>query len=969
MKTDAFSWRSLKTRVTVLTLGIFAIGIVAMAFHAKRVLREDMRRLIGEQQLSTASFIAADIDQALDDRLRSLESVAAKLTPALLGDPAALQAFIDDRRVLARMFNSGLIVCRRHGTAIAEVPQSTGRIGVNYIDRDTVAAALGEGRTTVGQPVMGRKLKAPVIGMTAPIRDADGKVVGALLGIVNLALPNFLDGITANRYGRSGSYVLVAPQQRRVIAASDRQLVMAELPAPGVNALSDRLADGREGSVVGVGLRGVEELVAVKEVPLAGWHLGVMLPTEEVFAPIGALGRRLLAAALILALPTGTLIWWLLRRELAPVVDTAATLARLSDGHAPLQPLPVSGRDEIGGLIGGFNRLLASLGRREQALRESERFKQSIMDSVAAEIAVLDRDGVITAINEPWRRFAADNGAGAGKPAPQVDVGTHYLAACAAGTDAGSNGARAARDGIEAVLDGRLPSFSIDYPCDSPQQQRWFNMLVTPLRDTAQGGAVVAHTDITPRKRAEAAERAAREQIEAITDATPGVVYRFLRTPAGDWRFLHISKGIRELYGVEPEDALRDHNALTSRILPEDRASHRESIEASARSLGAWTHEHRIAMADGSVKWVRAWARPHLQTDGGTLWTGILVDVTDRKLAEAVRASFEANLREAQKTEAVGTLAGGIAREFNNAVATILGNVMLARQDLGANPRVVESLDEIRKAGERARDLVQQILAFSQGPPTERAPTTLAPVVVEAVLLLRTTLPAQVTLDVHCETDLPTVLADAMQIKQALLNLVTNAVQAIEDEPGHVVIRLDAVPLDAALAESHPALFAMRARNPGRVLRLAVSDDGPGIDAATLGRIFDPFYTTKRGDRSAGMGLPVAQAIAQAHEGAIAVESRPGQGSTFTLYLPAVAETVVVAATAPAPGAAAAPPAPQRADHGRRILYVDDDEALVFLVERLLERLLSLSFLRDPPASFSRNVSPRSEATRQGNAR
>ena len=316
-------------------------------------------------------------------------------------------------------------------------------------------------------------------------------------------------------------------------------------------------------------------------------------------------------------------------------------------------------------------------------------------------------------------------------------------------------------------------------------------------------------------------------------------------------------------------------------------------------------------------------------------YRGIGTDITERKQAEAVRASLEARLRESQKMEAIGTLAGGIAHDFNNIIATILGNAELARQDMNANPQALESLDEIRKAGSRARDLVQQILSFSRRQPTEKKPTALASVIDESVRLLRATLPARITLEVHCDAAVPTVCADANQIQQILINLVTNAMQAMPGGPGYIGIRLDTVMLDAAMAQAHPALRALHDKHPGRTLRLAVSDNGPGMDAATLERIFEPFFTTKPVDEGTGLGLAVVHGIVETHEGEIEVASQPGRGTTFTIYLPVAAAE----ANAMVPDERAAATAlPSRATGGHHILYLDDDESLVFLVTRLLER-------------------------------
>jgi CheY-like chemotaxis protein len=186
---------------------------------------------------------------------------------------------------------------------------------------------------------------------------------------------------------------------------------------------------------------------------------------------------------------------------------------------------------------------------------------------------------------------------------------------------------------------------------------------------------------------------------------------------------------------------------------------------------------------------------------------------------------------------------------------------------------------------------------------------------------------------VHCD-EVPPVLADASQLEQILINFATNAMQAMHNGPGHIDIRLDTVVLDATLAGAHLVLEALHARHPERTVRITVSDTGPGMDAATKERIFEPFFTTKPVGEGTGLGLSVVHGIVQGHEGAITVDSEPGKGTTFTVYLP-VAEVEV--STQPVdPGTEASPALVL--DGGPSILYLDDDESLVFLVERLLKR-------------------------------
>ena len=309
-------------------------------------------------------------------------------------------------------------------------------------------------------------------------------------------------------------------------------------------------------------------------------------------------------------------------------------------------------------------------------------------------------------------------------------------------------------------------------------------------------------------------------------------------------------------------------------------------------------------------------------------------DLTGRKKAEERRSELEAQLRESHKMQAMGTLAGGIAHDFNNILSAILGNVELAKGDaLAQDPQspILESLREIEKAGRRARDLVRQILTFSRNEPLQRGAVRMAEVMHDTERLLRVTLPPTIDLQVQAPAHLPPVLADVTQIEQALLNLCTNAVHAIGDARGSVLMQANLVQLEQRQCErlGLPA---------GAYVALDVRDSGPGMDAATLSRIFEPFFTTKPVGQGTGLGLPVVHGVMRSHGGSIDVHSRPGEGACFTLYFP-VASEAEQARTLPTPASAApvlaSPPASARQHH---VMYVDDDQALVFLVKRLLGR-------------------------------
>ncbi|MEH3085956.1 MAG: ATP-binding protein [Xylophilus ampelinus] len=371
-----------------------------------------------------------------------------------------------------------------------------------------------------------------------------------------------------------------------------------------------------------------------------------------------------------------------------------------------------------------------------------------------------------------------------------------------------------------------------------------------------------------------------------------------------------------------------------SRFLPD--APH--ALSFSQISTNAMLGEMTARTATGHELMVEVSASFE-QRDGAATTTLFAHDLTGRKKAEAHRAMLEAQLRESQKMQAVGTMAGGIAHDFNNILSAILGNVDLAMADAGPDSPAQLSLAEIGKAGRRARDLVRQILTFSRNEPSRRQPVAIAEVIAETARLLRVTLPPQIELHLRAGPALPPILGDATQVEQALLNLGTNAVHALGDTPGSISIGANEQDPPQALRDR----LGLHAQ---RYVAVSVTDTGSGMDAGTIERIFEPFFTTKPVGQGTGLGLAVVHGVMRNHQGATDVRSEPGRGSAFTLYFPVpeAAEGAAAAAAVASPPAdppASAAPAPGRSadeGRGRHVLYVDDDQALVFLVRRLLTR-------------------------------
>ncbi len=291
------------------------------------------------------------------------------------------------------------------------------------------------------------------------------------------------------------------------------------------------------------------------------------------------------------------------------------------------------------------------------------------------------------------------------------------------------------------------------------------------------------------------------------------------------------------------------------------------------------------------------------------------IDVTEKW-------QLEKRLAQAQKMESIGTLAGGIAHDFNNILSAVIGYTELSLIDIPKGSALQNNLQQVLKAGGRAKDLVRQILTFSRQRENELVPVKVSLIVNEALKLLRASLPTTIKMRHHIKSYLA-VLTDPTNIHQVLMNLCTNASFAMQKEGGILEVSLNDVDLDAEFAKLHPDV------KPGKFIRLIVSDTGYGMSPEVSERIFDPFFTTKKMGQGTGMGLSVVHGIVKSHGGTIIVESSPGKGSAFSVFLPAIESEVTDQADQP-----------QLVITGNeRILFVDDEDFQADIGKRMLERL------------------------------
>ncbi len=427
-------------------------------------------------------------------------------------------------------------------------------------------------------------------------------------------------------------------------------------------------------------------------------------------------------------------------------------------------------------------------------------------------------------------------------------------------------------------------------------------------------------SDITQRKQAEDALRQSEEKFRLAFATSPDAI---CLTRARDGAFLDVNQGFERILGYT-RDELAGKTSLEVNVYADP--NDRRQIVA-----GVWEHgsvsnyEARFRCKDGQLI-TGLMSATLLELDGETCILSITREIEQLKQAEAEKAQLADQLRQAQKMEAIGTLAGGIAHDFNNILAAILGFAEMARADAEPHVGAVNpgDLDQIILSAQRAKELVQRILAFSRKQEPDLKPLDLNQVVRRAGGILERTLPKMIRIETYLADNLPLVEADPTQLEQVLLNLASNAQDAMP-EGGRLVFETRRVTLEHEYCLRH---LEMR---PGAYVQLSVSDSGAGMDQITQERIFEPFFTTKEVGKGTGLGLSSAFGIIKSHGGHIHCYSELGQGASFHIYLP-VHQTRSGVNDAQVQGGALQ-------DLGGResILLVDDDEALRRFAARTLE--------------------------------
>ena len=458
----------------------------------------------------------------------------------------------------------------------------------------------------------------------------------------------------------------------------------------------------------------------------------------------------------------------------------------------------------------------------------------------------------------------------------------------------------------------------------------------------ASKGSMFTALDITARKQTESLLRASENRYRELVENANSIILRMDKE--GTLSFFN--EYAQRFFGLTSTEVLGKN--VVGLLVPETDSAGR-NLRAMIADIGRHpnrfaTNENENILRDGTRVWISWTNKPFFDEQGQV--TEILCvgnDITELKRAEEEKRALQVQLNQAQKLEAIGTLAGGIAHDFNNILAAIIGYSEMIREEVADGTFMARNIDQILKAGHRAKDLVKHILAFSRQSSTEATVFMPAIIIREAVKLLRPSLPTTITISQQIDPKAGPICIDPTQFHQVLMNLCTNAFHAMEGQNGVLTINLAKVFMDGA------SLPPLSQSGPGEYVVLSVRDTGTGIAEAIRTRIFDPFFTTKEAGKGTGMGLSIIHGIVTKCGGFVTLESMVGKGTEFRVHLPVTEQEVGRERLE----------VEEAADGSGHILFVDDETILVEMATNILQKLgyqvTALTSSIEALATFSAN--------------
>ncbi|MEI6207782.1 MAG: cache domain-containing protein [Desulfuromonadales bacterium] len=842
---------SLRTKLIIACAAMAVIPLFLLYFMTFKTTEQALLKTVFERNKSLAANIAEDIDQMFEEKIRMLKIAAgntdiqsmdaARLVPAL----SPLTAQHHELLMAIVLAPDGDLLARSDGK----------QVKANYSDREYFHTATRTGKTTISDVLRSKTTGKLDIGIAEPIKNPDQSLRGML--VIGVSLHKIIDRIAMTRIGTSG-YAYVVNKSGKILMHPDRSLVDNSADFSGLAPVK-AVISGQSGAVE-FEYNGRKTLASYNYLPTTGWGLVVQQPLGEAMAAVNTLRNTNIMIMIVTMLAAVIIVFVLAGVIFKPISLLTAAVGKVADGDFTAQARFKSS-DEIGALAAAFNNMTAQLQREETARHKAEEAMRETNDMFAlfmryspvyVFIKEVDSAGSrVLQASENFQEMVGVSGSDMiGKLMTEL-----FPAEFAAKITADDQDVIAKSDvlKIDEELNGR--SYTT------------FKFPLTLGKRTLLAGYTI---DITERKQAEERFRSLVENsIDVIFVIDTDGIFRFV-SPAWEKHFGHRTADVLNKSFVpfaHPDDAELCFDYLMKVVT---------TGEAATSPI------FRVKHLNGSYRSFISNGSTYLDASGRPLYLGIGRDISDQLRTEEERYNLEKQLLHAQKLESLGVLAGGIAHDFNNILMAIIGNADLALMRINKESPATENLHRIEQAAARAADLAKQMLAYSGKGKFVVENIDLNILLEEMLHMLEVSISKKAVLRLNLHTPLPTVEADATQMRQIIMNLVINASEAIGDKSGVIAITTGCMDCDRNYLKD---VWLDENISAGLYVYLEIADTGCGMDKTIMAKLFDPFFTTKFTGR--GLGMAAVLGIVRGHKGAIKVYSEPNRGTTFKILLPA----------------------------------------------------------------------------------
>jgi PAS domain S-box-containing protein len=936
------------TKTSLLLIMVILVVVGGIGTFHLHVVEEALRTSVfaGLQGISqtAATHTAGWIEECLMDT----QAVAFNLPREALmkRDTEAVEEYLGAMNALFPKFDNGFFILDADGRLWVDYPVQPATRGKDLSFREYYQRTKTEGRGIVGVPYRSVRTGEPVVTFTAYLKGPSGETMGLLGASARLLAPSALGGIRGQKIGSSG-YIYIYDRSRLMILHPEQARLLQRDVPPGVNKLFDAAIDGFEGVGETINSRGIPMLLSLSRVVGTDWILGAQQASSEAFAAVARMRGRLMVGMVLGALIALLLGIVAVRRITRPLTRLHQTALQLQErflsnpagkktspnGHPqPLTAYLWGG--EIGDLFKTLQDFSDSLDDTMNSLRESERRYRKVFEMAQDAIFLMDRQGQFVDANKAaerlfrcTRRTLLLNHPARLSPERQPD---------------GTLSTLAAHEFINRAFQGEPQRF--EWLHMTPDGEPFYAEVALGVVSLAGEQSLLAVArDISNQKQDQALLRQEWEQLNAVLDGSP--IPTFLVDQEG--------KVVLWNRSCESTTSIPRHEVL-GRPLDLSPLFGDRNLPVPAEIL--------LKMSDDEII-MQLGTKNNMRFDPvqGTLETKGYITVNGKRLTVQTIATrirdtggnllgavqcaqdftreeeLQRQLLHASKMETIGTMAGGMAHEFNNILAAIQGRAQLAlmildRESSGSpdthNASITNHLSQIERSCQRAAALTHNMLAFARSDPSKISAVSIKPLMERLYQMLTQTLPPEITIKMDLEEHLPILSADANQIEQAVVNLVLNARDAMPGG-GEIVIGSR---VREARHEARNALGKPGCTTGLPFVEIEVSDTGTGIPEQIRDQIFDPFFTTKEPGKGTGLGLSIVFSIAKGHGGHIHVESNPGGGSRFLLSFPLSGDNAHQSAEHAGMGGNALPCGNQES-----LLIIDDEEMVREVMREVLK--------------------------------